>query len=130
MSGPNGSSGTFGNANNWNNNGENTGFMVGTSPRVGAMAVWEANEDGASSAGHVAWVEAVNGNGTIDISEYNFNFGDGNYNSRTVSTNSLPSSYLYLCGVDNVIIEGETVSNGQTFNCTGENSINRGSALT
>lgn len=122
MEGPNEETGIFGNAENWNDNAGDIGFMVETSPRVGAIAVWEAYTGGSGSAGHVAWVEAVNGDNTIDISEYNFNGGDGEYNTRTISSSS-PGSYLYLCGVDNVLIEGETISNGNTFNCSAESTI-------
>jgi hypothetical protein len=57
--------GHWGNASNWRNNAEYLGIPVDHSPSVGAIAHWES--------GHVAYVESVNGDGTVNISEYNYN---------------------------------------------------------
>lgn len=83
MKGPNGNPGSFGNAHNWDNNAKNIGFTVTTTPMQGAIAVWEAKAGNSGSAGHVAYVESVNSNNTFNISEYNWNYGDGNYNTRS-----------------------------------------------
>lgn len=83
MTGPNGKSGTFSNANNWDNNAQNIGFTVTSSPSQGSIVVWEAYKGGAGSVGHVAYIEKVNTNGSINLSEYNWNYGDGNYNERS-----------------------------------------------
>jgi surface antigen len=56
----------LGNANLW------TGAYVDTTPQVGDIAQWDAGRNGAGSAGHVAYVTAVNTNGTITITEYNW----------------------------------------------------------
>ncbi|MBW3537988.1 CHAP domain-containing protein [Candidatus Parcubacteria bacterium] len=53
-------------------------------PVYGAVAVWNAYTGGAEWAGHVAIVEKVNGDGTIDVSEYNW---------------ATPSGYSYRSGV-------------------------------
>lgn len=58
----------WGNAAQWTNHAS-----WNTTPIIGAIAVWPAySQPGVGEAGHVAMVEAVNGNGTIDVSEYNW----------------------------------------------------------
>ncbi|MFH1910032.1 MAG: CHAP domain-containing protein [bacterium] len=62
-----------GSAYNWPNLARDQGYSVSGSPRVGAIISWPG--DGvyiSKEYGHVAIVEAVNGDGTIDISEYNW----------------------------------------------------------
>ncbi len=54
----------------WGNAGNWPGSYV--SPTVGAVAVFPPGVGGAGGVGHVAIVERVNGNGTMDISEYNW----------------------------------------------------------
>ncbi|MFJ9785788.1 CHAP domain-containing protein [Amycolatopsis sp. NPDC101161] len=54
------------------------GYVVNSAPAAGAIA---------ESAGHVAWVEAVNGDGTVTVEEYNQNF-QGAYGERTVSAST------------------------------------------
>ena len=61
----------WGNAENWDSNAASLGFVVDSVPEVGAIAQWNPNENGASSGGHVAYVEQVNGNGSVNVSEYN-----------------------------------------------------------
>jgi surface antigen len=76
------------NANQW------TGASIDTTPRVGDVAQWDAGRNGAGSAGHVAYVTAVNTNGTVTIAEYNW----GNFhrlNVRTIAVSN-PSRYLHF----------------------------------
>jgi peptidoglycan hydrolase CwlO-like protein len=54
----------------WGNAGNWPGSYV--SPTVGAVAVFPPGVGGAGGVGHVAIVEKVNGNGTMDVSEYNW----------------------------------------------------------
>jgi len=57
----------LGNAWEWFGQAQASGFATGQTPRVGAiMVTWE------SSFGHVAYVEAVNGDGSYEVSEMNF----------------------------------------------------------
>ena len=56
---------------NWANLAYDQGYGVSYSPRVGAIMVWSKSQAG-GSWGHVAIVEKVNGNGTVDVSEYNW----------------------------------------------------------
>src|SRR5207244_2238746 len=51
------------NANQW------TGAYVDATPHVGDVAQWDAGRNGAGSAGHVAYVTAVNTNGTVTVAE-------------------------------------------------------------
>ncbi|MEO8095396.1 MAG: FG-GAP-like repeat-containing protein [Pseudolysinimonas sp.] len=58
----------LGNASTWDSRAKTKGFLVNKIPAVGAVAQWDAN--------HVAYVEQVNGDGTIVISESNVWVGD------------------------------------------------------
>jgi len=71
--------GGVGNANQWDDNARAAGIPVDTNPRVGDVAVMHIGP-----YGHVMYVEAVNPDGTIRISEYNFDL-QGNYSERTIS---------------------------------------------
>lgn len=57
----------WGHASNWANAASNY-YTVTSTPSVNTIAV-----SGAGAYGHVMWVEAVNSDGTIRISEYNWN---------------------------------------------------------
>lgn len=92
--------GGVGNANQWPGNARsgygNGGnpIATGSTPRVGSAGVILAGE-----AGHIVWVEAVNGDGTIDISQYNyFNAGGsgwGHYSKMRVSASTY-DVYIYF----------------------------------
>lgn len=56
----------LGNANMWYWNAQRTGLPVGTAPAPGAVGTTTRGE-----FGHVVYVESVNGDGTINISEMN-----------------------------------------------------------
>lgn len=125
MTGPNGSTGWFGNANNWDNNALSIGFVVNSTPVVGSIAVWEANSGGAGGSGHVAFVQNVNSNGTVDISEYNWNGGEGIYNERF---GRVADKYVHVgsssggsCSGPNPIIQNTTI-NGP-YNCSNVGTI-------
>lgn len=62
-----------GNAKNWDDNARAAGIPVDTKPRVGDVAV-----SNSGTYGHVMYVEAVHGDGTISISQYNAGW-DGEY---------------------------------------------------
>jgi surface antigen len=72
----------FGNANSWDEAARSAGIPVNGTPRVGAVA----QSDG-GSFGHVAWVAALNTDGTVLIEEYNWSGGES-YGQRTVSRSS------------------------------------------
>lgn len=65
----------IGNAGSWGTWFAARGYAVNNSPAVGSIA---------ESSGHVAWVEAVHGDGTVTIEEYNYNY-QGTYRERRVA---------------------------------------------
>lgn len=67
-----------GNANQWDDNARAAGMAVDGSPRVGDVAVRNAG-----TYGHVMYVEAVNSDGSINISQYNSNW-DGRYSEARI----------------------------------------------
>lgn len=56
----------MGNGNQWDERAADKGYIKTSSPEPGDAAVWNAG-----SYGHVAFVESVNSDGTVNISEYN-----------------------------------------------------------
>lgn len=73
----------LGNAITWVSNAAAQGIPTGSSPRVGAIG---------QSGNHVVYVESVNGDGTVTISEMNYE-GYGIISSRTVVSSTF--SYIY-----------------------------------
>jgi len=70
-----------GNAKNWGELAKKQGFSVTGAPAVGSVAVWPTM----GSYGHVAVVDSVNSDGTINVSEMNYQ--PGKYTKRSsVST--------------------------------------------
>lgn len=70
-----------GNANEWDDNARRAGIPVDTTPRAGDVAIKNIGY-----YGHSMYVESVNADGTINISQYNQNF-DGRYSTANrVST--------------------------------------------
>jgi surface antigen/peptidoglycan hydrolase CwlO-like protein len=85
--------GGLGHGGNWYNNADGR-FDRGNSPRVGAAAV----DPGTSSNpyGHVMYVEAVNNDGSIVISDYN-RAGPGEYGTATLSVDKANGlKYVYF----------------------------------
>lgn len=73
-----------GNANKWDDNARRAGIPVDTKPRAGDVAVahW-------GYYGHVMYVESVNSNGTINISQYNYDFNGTYSEAYNMSTAGL-----------------------------------------
>lgn len=74
----------LGNGGQWVANAAARGLATGSAPRAGAIA---------ESPGHVAYVESVNPDGTMVISEMNGPAGFGNVGKRTVPSNQY--KYIY-----------------------------------
>jgi hypothetical protein len=69
----------------WDDNARAAGLVVGTRPRRGAIAVFEAGAAGASPrTGHVAYVERVSRKGVVTISEMNAFAGPGRVDIRAI----------------------------------------------
>lgn len=71
----------WGNAKDWGASATNAGFTTGTTPQVGAVIVFPNTMYQGEVYGHVGYVTAVHGDGTIEIleSNYNGNMTVGNY---------------------------------------------------
>lgn len=84
----------WGNANMWPASARASGYTTGSTPRANSVGVISAGQ-----YGHVVWIEAVNGDGTVDVSQYNyFNAGGpgwGNYSKMRVSAATY-DTYIYF----------------------------------
>ncbi len=84
----------WGNANQWPGSARAAGYDTGSTPRVNSVGVISAG-----AFGHVVWIEAVNGDGTVDVSQYNYyNAGGpgwGNYSKMRVSAATY-DTYIYF----------------------------------
>lgn len=70
----------LGNASTWASRARAQGIPTGSTPRVGAVG---------QRGNHVVYVERVNGDGTVTISEMNYN-----YVAYSLRTNTRPASYF------------------------------------
>jgi surface antigen/peptidoglycan hydrolase CwlO-like protein len=77
----------LGNASNWPSAAAREGLPVsyGSNPQVGDAAV---DPGGGGWQGHVMYVEAVNGDGSIDVSQYNAG-ENGTYSTATISASEV-----------------------------------------
>ncbi len=73
----------LGNAKSWVVTAPGYGYRVDQTPETGAAAVSTAG-----TFGHVMYVEGVNGNGTIVVSDYN-RAGTGKYDTNSISASGL-----------------------------------------
>jgi len=80
-----------GNANQWPGNARAAGMTVSSQPRAGSVGVIMAG-----AYGHVVWVEGVNSNGTINVSQYNYyNAGGSGWGHYSEMYNVSPGAYDY-----------------------------------
>lgn len=77
----------LGNANTWYSRAAAQGYAVGSTPRAGAVGTTTAGD-----LGHVIYVERVNGDGSITISEMNY---AGLYSQRTRTASASEFAYIY-----------------------------------
>jgi peptidoglycan DL-endopeptidase CwlO len=75
--------GGYGNANQWDDNARRAGIPTDSNPRVGDVAV-----SNSGYYGHVMYVEAVYGDGTIYVSQYNASW-TGRYSEARINKGSL-----------------------------------------
>ncbi len=84
----------WGNANMWPASARAAGYQTGSTPRVNSAGVISAGQ-----YGHIVWIEAVNGDGTVDVSQYNYynagGAGWGNYSKMRVSAATY-DTYIYF----------------------------------
>ncbi|MFC0137591.1 CHAP domain-containing protein [Staphylococcus petrasii] len=83
---------TWGNANNWASAAQSAGYTVNNTPAKGAIL-----QTTQGSMGHVAYVESVNSDGSITISEMNYTGGPYVVDTRTISSSQVSSfNYIHL----------------------------------
>ncbi|MCS4488954.1 CHAP domain-containing protein [Streptococcus sciuri] len=84
----------WGNARDWIASAQAAGHSVGTTPAVGAVAVWPSDAGG---YGHVAYVTAVNSATSIQVMESNYsgNMSIGNYRGTFDPTHTWSGSAVY-----------------------------------
>lgn len=89
----------WGNANTWDDGARRAGYTVNHTPAAGTIGQTDSGP-----YGHVFWVESVNADGSINISEYNNSWSTGqltgsyhmgDFGSRRISAGSV-SSYNYI----------------------------------
>jgi len=80
-----------GNANQWPGDARSAGIATGSTPRANSVAIWNVG-----AFGHAMWVEAVNGDGSIYVSQYNYDY-QGHYSEMYVSAAKAASfTYIYF----------------------------------
>jgi len=82
--------GGIGNANQWDDNARNIGIPYGNVPKAGSVGVIDNG-----TYGHVAWVESVNADGTINISHFNIDW-NGDYAEWYNVSPSFFNTYIYF----------------------------------
>lgn len=85
----------LGNAHRWDERLASIGITVDNIATPGSICNWEATTS--NKAGHVAYVHSVTSNGTITISEYNYN-PSCEYNTRVIAPNSAsyPDHFIHI----------------------------------
>ncbi len=84
-----------GSARYWPEIARTLGYSVSSTPRVGAIISFYGPLYSGDQWGHVAIVEGVNGDGTIDISEYNWSKYAYTYRRNVNPANYGSYSYIY-----------------------------------
>ncbi len=80
----------LGNASTWKSRAISRGYEVNNIPAVGSVAWF--------SYGHVAWVESINGDGTVHIEEYNYDYA-GHYNERDVAASKV-GAFIHFADIN------------------------------
>lgn len=80
-----------GNANQWPGDARAAGIPTGSSPKAGSVAIWNVGY-----FGHAMWVEAVNDDGSLWVSQYNYDY-QGHYSEMRVSAGMASQlTYIYF----------------------------------
>ena len=108
MTGPNGTSGTWGNANTWDDTGNAIGFDVNSTPAVGSVAVWNSG-----TYGHVAYVESVNSDNTVNVSEYNYGVSLGYGTRNNVTADVYVHIHTVEDGIEGIQLTGDFTGDGK-----------------
>ena len=111
-----------GDAADWAARAALSGYLVDGLPSVGAVAQWDAFAGGNGSGGHVAYVERLNGDGTILVSEDYWHGGDqsGPLTLRTVHVASV-SHFIHYGDVSHWLRQVQIAAAGSHERSTGLN---------
>lgn len=83
--------GGSGNAYEWPGNARAAGIPTSSTPKVHSVAIWNV-----APLGHAMWVEAVNPDGSILVSQYNYSY-NGTYSEMYVSAAQARTfTYIYF----------------------------------
>ena len=85
----------WGNANQWGDSARRAGFRTGHTPQVGSVIVFPNVMYEGENYGHVAYVTAVNSDGTIEVLEANWGGNQQIGNYRGAFTPSSDAYYIY-----------------------------------
>jgi len=125
-----GKTASYGNAGTWDQAARTLGFTVDEVPRIGSIAQW--NDEEIPNSGHVAYVEAVNSDGSVWVSDYNWLYPqvDGTFCYHKISApryihfNDLANASFSISPTneDSVITAGQTAMFGVRI--TSQNGYN------
>jgi surface antigen len=91
------------NANDWGAKAKALGYTVNSTPSVGSIAYWDT-----ATRSHVAWVEQVNPNATVEIEQYNIG-ETGKYSEATIATSD-PSGYIHFKDLVTSLADGSVIN--------------------
>jgi surface antigen len=80
----------WGNPSNWDTAAQDAGITINATPALGSVAWWAAD------GGHVAYVEAVNADGSVEISEMNSDYHNGFDFATLTPTTRWPDAFLHI----------------------------------
>jgi surface antigen len=86
----------LGNASNWDDGASAKGWSVKSTPEAGDIAQWDT---AAGGLGHVAFVESVNADGSVNVSDYNSGL-DGAYKGPSERKNLRAEHYIDVNGAN------------------------------
>jgi surface antigen len=85
--------GGSGNANQWPGDARAAGIATGSTPQENSVAIWNVG-----AFGHAMWVESVNSDGSIYVSQYNYDY-NGHYSEMYVPASQAHTfTYIYFGG--------------------------------
>ena len=83
--------GGSGNANQWPGDARAAGIPTSSTPKADSVAIWNVG-----AFGHAMWVEAVNPDGSLWVSQYNYDY-QGHYSEMAVSASMARNlTYIYF----------------------------------
>ena len=83
--------GGTGNANQWPGDAQAAGIPTSSTPKADTVAIWNVG-----AFGHAMWVEAVNADGSLWVSQYNYDY-NGHYSEMSVSASMAKNlTYIYF----------------------------------